>query len=89
MSRRPAIGRKWIEKYVEDVYPRDFVVMDGSPLKPPKYYDRVADQLVPEIMEEVRYQRYVDQEEIGDPELIMMEKVHRARLGLFSKRGKI
>lgn len=42
MSRRPAIAREWIEKYWTDVYPRDFVVMNGTPFKPPRYYDRWA-----------------------------------------------
>jgi hypothetical protein len=86
MSRRPALGRKWLEKYWRDVYPRDFVVMDGSPLKPPRYYDRAMEDINPEIMEEVRYQRWKDAEEIGDEKLIMMEKVHRAKLKLFNNK---
>lgn len=89
MSRRPALGRLWLEKYWQDVYPRDFVVMDGSPIKPPRYYDRWMERYQPEVMEEVRYQRWKDAEEIGDDQLIMREKVHRARLGLQRKRDRI
>lgn len=41
MSRRPGIAQKWFEKYHSDVYPDDFVVMDGGfKVLPPKYYDK-------------------------------------------------
>lgn len=43
MSLRPAIGRRWIEKYWRDVYPRDFVVVNGIECKPPRYYDKFMD----------------------------------------------
>ena len=44
MSRNPAIGRRWIEKYWADVYPRDYVVIDGQESKPPRYFDKWAEQ---------------------------------------------
>ena len=86
MSRRPGIGRSWIEKYWAEVYPRDFVVMDGQPMNPPKYYDRWMEENLPEMMEEVRHQRFLDSEYIDEPKLIMKAKIHRARLGLHSPR---
>lgn len=89
MSRRPAIGRQWIERYWRDVYPRDFVVMNGHEFKPPRYYDKWMEEHQPAIMEEVRYQRWKDAEEIGDEKLIMKEKIHRARTGLFASRDAI
>lgn len=40
MSRRPAIGKRWIEYYYKDVYPHDFVVIrNGVKCKPGKYFD--------------------------------------------------
>jgi len=39
MSRRPGIGKEWIKKYKEDVYPRDEVIMNGKKMRPPKFYD--------------------------------------------------
>lgn len=97
MSRRPAIGRRWIERYWRDVYPRDFVVIEGKERKPPRYYDRFMDlpdekggsQERRQIMYEVRLQRHEDQEEISDEKLIMKEKIHRARIGLFNQRTAI
>lgn len=89
MSRRPAIGKKWIERHWRDVYPRDYVVFNGREFKPPRYYDKWMEENQPELMEEVRHQRWLDQESIGDDVLIMKEKVHRARLNLFNKRSKV
>lgn len=98
MSRRPAIGNRWIKRYWRDTYPRDFVVIDGTPLKPPRYYDRWMDQIHDEcwdctehqsIMYDVRRQRHIDAVEITDEKLIMKEKVHRAKVHLFQGRAAI
>lgn len=40
MSLKPAIGKRWLEKYKTDVYPRGYVVVNGHKCKPPKFYDR-------------------------------------------------
>ncbi len=40
MSRRPGIGRSWLEEFHSDVYPRDHVVSRGGEAKPPRYYDQ-------------------------------------------------
>lgn len=89
MSRRPAIGRRWIERYWRDVYPRDFVVMEGRELKPPRYYDKWMEKHRPDVMMAVKEQRLIDAVEIGDEKLIMKEKVHRAKVALFQGRGRI
>lgn len=89
MSRRPAIGRQFIEKYWRDVYPRDFCVVDGKEVKPPRYYDKWMDEFHPDIMYDVRVQRYKDLVEIGDDKLIMKEKVHRAKIALFQGRDAV
>ena len=39
MSRRPGIGKDWLDKYFADVYPSDFVLVNGKRCKPPRYYD--------------------------------------------------
>lgn len=44
MSRRPGIGREWINSFMNDVYPHDFVVVRGNlKCRPPKYYDSIYD----------------------------------------------
>lgn len=41
MSRNPAIGKRWFEKYKNDVYPKDFTTWDGRKYRAPKYYDKL------------------------------------------------
>lgn len=45
MSRRPAIGLRWIQKFRSDVYPSDQVIVRGREARPPRYYDQVSLQL--------------------------------------------
>ena len=44
MSRRPGIGALWLEKYNTDVYPHDYVVVNGKKMKPPRFYDSILEQ---------------------------------------------
>lgn len=57
MSRMPGIGRQHIEKYLDDVYPDDFIVVDGHKSRVPRYYDKVLADLDPSGMETVRAKR--------------------------------
>jgi len=41
MSRRPGIARPWFDKYSEEVFPSDFIVIRGRKMLPPRFYDRV------------------------------------------------
>ncbi len=89
MSLRPAIGRRWLEKYWSDVYPRDFVVFDGVEAKPPRYYDKWMDQNHPEIMEEVRQKRWDEREELEPSKLQAKEAIHQTRTNLFAKKDRV
>lgn len=101
MSMRPAIGRSWIQKYWTDVYPRDFVVIDGRETRPPRYYDKfmegdcrpedpcndcTAHQRTMLTVREQRYERMIDATE---RELIAREKTHQARINLFHQRNAV
>jgi len=89
MSLKPAIGKRWIEKYWEDVYPRDFVVMNGKEYKPPRYYDKWMEKNHPEIMFEVKMKRDSEAEYIPPEKLQAKEKIHRARSNLYEKRNTV
>lgn len=41
MSLKPGIGAEWFRRYQAEVYPRDFVVVNGVKQKPPRYYDKL------------------------------------------------
>lgn len=53
-SRRPGLGRDWIEKFYTDVWPRDEVIIDGKKFNPPRYYDKVLAIRDPELYEEIK-----------------------------------
>jgi hypothetical protein len=54
MSRRPGIGKEWIDKWKSDVYPADICVVDGKEWKPPRFYDN---QLEEKELEEIKGKR--------------------------------
>jgi len=41
-SRRPGIGKPWLEKWETDVFPNDFCVFNGKRVRVPKYYDKLV-----------------------------------------------
>lgn len=56
-SRNPAIGKRWFEKYSDDLYPSDFVVVDGKEHSIPAYYDKLKKRSDPEYMTELKKDR--------------------------------
>ncbi|WNK13388.1 MAG: replication initiator protein [Microvirus sp.] len=46
MSKRPAIGKVWFEKFGKGVYYRDKVVARGVEMQPPRYYDKLLPEVV-------------------------------------------
>jgi len=83
MSTRPAIGKKWYEKYHTDVYPHDRVVTNGVPTKPPKYYDKLFGRKDKEKLEEIkkaRVDRAVARGDNSEKRLAVKEEVLKAKL---------
>lgn len=40
MSRRPGLGQGWLEKYKDDIFPKDFVIIRGIRTNVPKFYNK-------------------------------------------------
>ena len=82
MSRRPGIGRGWIEKFHEDIYPGAEVVVDGKPFKAPEYYTRLLAEKDPELVEGLKVERRKRRKRVDEtPErLAVREKVAEANL---------
>lgn len=57
MSRRPGIGAPWIERYLENVYNHDRVVVKGHESLPPRFYDDVLKANYPEWFDYIKEQR--------------------------------
>lgn len=89
MSLKPGIGRGFYDKFRSDMYPRDYVVVNGQKVRPPKYYDRLEredDQRAAD-MELLRYMKSFEYDADCAPHrLEAREKVTRARLA-FKRRS--
>lgn len=59
MSLKPGIGAQWFEKFGRDVYPSDFVIVDGSRRRPPKYYDKLMIKRHADLADGIEYDRYL------------------------------
>lgn len=91
MSRRPAIGRRWIEQFAKDVYPDDFVVREGAKLGVPRYYDKILEVSNAELFAVIKAERAVamrsdESWRLSNPrKLTVREEVATAKLGLRRK----
>lgn len=90
MSRNPGIARVWFDKFKDDVYPRDFVVVKGKKMPPPKYYDALFKAFNESGYEDIKAERIVEMKKRVDdnsPErLLVKEQVAIATLNQH-KRG--
>lgn len=60
MSLKPGIGAPWLAKWGKDVYPHDYVIINGKEVKPPKYYDQLFERVDPEAFEQLKFIREQD-----------------------------
>lgn len=72
MSRRPALGKAFFERYKDSIYPRDSVVVDGRERKPPRFYDSLLESADPEMFAVVKAKRLEEA-----PEEVPWEVLHR------------
>lgn len=79
MSRRPGIGKPWLDKYQTDVYPSDEVIINGKITKPPKFYDNQYENM--EKIKTKRQRRATKQKENNTPErLLVREKIKQTKI---------
>jgi len=57
MSRMPGIGAPWLQQYNTDVYPSDFIIMNGKRLRPPRYYDLNLELTQPDDLKKIKWTR--------------------------------
>ena len=88
MSRRPGIGRGWIERYHEEVVPGAEVVVNGSVGKAPLYYDNFLGEMDPEGLKGLKVERRRRRKRRDEtPErLEVREKVTASRLNVYARR---
>lgn len=90
MSLRPGIGRSWIEKFWRDVYPHGYVVVDGSKMPAPRYYDKwfaVRDPVAAASMVAARVERAELRFDEGDPHRLRAKALVASARVSFLKRS--
>lgn len=84
MSRKPGIGATWFDRYVDDVYPEDEVVLQGRRFRPPRFYDNKLDTEVLDRLKEKRRERVADrQHELTEDRLLVREQVLEEKMRFF------
>lgn len=87
MSRRPAIGKDWWERYRQDVIVDDSVIKtNGGEVKPPRYYDKLLKLFDPveyEVMKLKRERRALEltsddntPQRLADRETVLKAKIN-------------
>ena len=86
MSRRPGIGRGWLDQYGEtDVFAHDRIVIDGQERKVPRAYDQVLRKMDEDRYRDVKLKRRKkalkkDRRESKPDRLAVKEQILRAKL---------
>lgn len=89
MSRRPGIGSTWLDKFRNDVYPGDAIILrGGTESRPPRYYDSKLPHRVLAALKLRRELQARDDPESTGPRLIVREAVTTARTATFTRRNK-
>lgn len=88
-SNRPGLGKPWLKKFKTDVYPNDYVVINGKEVKPPRYYDKIFSEENPTAFEWIQYERAMEalvHSHDNTPErLAVKETVTKARISQFKR----
>lgn len=84
MSLKPGIGAPWLDRFQTDVYPRDYVVVNGVECRAPKYYDKLFGRADADTFEALKEARILEGrarfEDNTDARLAVKEVVQRARI---------
>lgn len=89
MSRRPGLGKTWIDLYGKEVYRYDEVIVNGKKTRPPKYYDGQYEVTNAEQFGQVQVERVrkaaLHKADQTPERLVEREKVQIAKTKHFSR----
>lgn len=89
VSRAPGLGAFWFERNWRDLYPRDECVVRVDKkvmiLKPPRYYDKLLEELNPDMYEEVVARRRLKVEENKDGTYERLRAIHDCNVSRFKR----
>lgn len=86
MSTRPAVGKRWFEKYQADYFPSDFIVVEGKKHPVPSYYFKLlkkGEETEADKIKKARIKRKIDRKIIANNKpdrLTVRETVARSKI---------
>lgn len=90
MSLHPALGKRWLEKYQDDVYPHGYIVINGHKVQAPRYYDELYKTAHPKEfkkLQETRQQEAnLQKAETTPKRLADRETVQQAQAGQLKRK---
>jgi len=57
MSRNPGLGQTFMDRYPQDIFNHDSIVLDGKKYRIPRYYDKKLEKLDPHKLEDKKFKR--------------------------------
>lgn len=66
MSRRPGIGSGWFDRFRREVYPSDSIVLRGTEMLPPPFYDKLLEKTDPALFARIKRERVINSKEHAD-----------------------
>jgi len=85
-SLKPGLGSTWFEKYKSDVFPADFVVIDGNKLPVPDFYLQKLPEEERDAIKLTRTIKSRDKSEKTDWRLYVREEVKKSKLKTLSRK---
>lgn len=84
MSRNKGLGASWLEKFRNEVYPNDEIIINGRTAKPPRFYDLALANENPDLFDKIRaYRREARRPAEETPDrLAAREKIAEAQANL-------
>jgi len=77
------LGSTWLEAFSSDAYPRDYILLNGAKLRPPRYYDEELQRTNPRLYAKVRENRVLrdrDPYESSQYRMTIKEQVQTQRI---------
>lgn len=56
-SLKPGIGEPYVRQWLQDIYPRSEIIVEGVKRRPPRYYDQMCEKLDPHLWRETLKRR--------------------------------
>lgn len=79
MSRRPGIGSDWYENFKDDLFPKDFITLNGRKHSVPRFYDKKFEFDDAEAFEMIKRERLLSIERRGETPFDRLEVMHKCK----------